>query len=140
MDSSGKALTKNKNPAMPSILGKDLRIDGTLKTGGNIQLEGVVNGDVQTNSITVGPDAVVNGSITGDMVRVDGSVNGKITGRIVELRKSAKVTGDIFHHSLAIEAGAYIEGMCRHVAPEQQHRIGSSLNRPSLIIDEPAAS
>lgn len=140
LNSSGKALTKNKTPAMPSILGPDLRIDGNLKTDGTIQFDGVVNGDIQTNTITVGPAAVVNGSITGDTVQVDGSVNGTITGRIVELRKSAKVIGDIFHHSLAIEAGAYIEGMCKHVETEQRHRIEPSLAWPSLVIDEPAAS
>ncbi len=139
-NSSSKALTKKiKNP-VPSILGKDLRIHGDLKTEGDIHLDGVVNGDIKTNTITVGLDAVVNGSITGDTVRITGSVNGTITGRIVELSKTAKVIGDILHQSLSIEAGAYVEGMCKHVEPEQQHRIESSLTRPSLVIDEPAAS
>lgn len=139
-NSSAKALKKKQKPPVPSILGKDLRINGDLKTEGDIQLDGVVDGDIQTNTLTVGQDAVVNGSITGDTVRVAGSVNGKITGRIVELSKSAKVIGDIIHQSLAIEAGAHIEGMCRHVDPEQQHRIESSLIRPSLVVDEPTAS
>lgn len=139
-NSSGKKLKTKKKPPAPSILGKDLRIHGDLKTEGDIQLDGVVNGDIHTNTLTVGPDAVVNGSITGDTVRIAGSVNGKITGRIVELSKSAKVIGEIIHQSLAIQAGAHIEGMCRHVDPEQQHRIESSLTRPSLVIEEPAAS
>jgi len=138
--SSGKSIKTKQKPPAPSILGKDLRINGDLKTDGDIQLDGVVNGDIQTNLLTVGVDAVVNGAITGDTVRIAGSVNGTITGRIVELSKSAKVIGDIVHQSLAIEAGAHIEGMCRHVEPEQQHRIESSLSRPSLVIEEPAAS
>jgi len=47
-------------------------------------------------------------------VRVAGTVKGQINGRVVELSRTAKVTGDIVHESLAIEAGAFIQGLCRH--------------------------
>lgn len=139
-NSSDKALKKKQKPPIPSILGKDLQIDGDLKTDGDIQLDGVVNGDVQTNVLTIGPDAVINGSIVADKVYVAGTVNGTITGRVVELSKSAKIIGDILHQSLAMEAGAHVEGMCRHVDPEHQQRIESGLTRPSLVIDETVAS
>ena len=92
-----KAEENKKEPAIPSILSKNLRIIGNLETEGDIQVEGVVDGDVKTHLLTIGVGAVVNGSIIGDTIRVDGTVKGQITGRIVELGKSAKVTGDMLH-------------------------------------------
>lgn len=120
-------------PAVPSILSRNLRITGNLETDGDIQLEGVVDGDVKSHLLTIGIEAVVNGSISGDTVRVDGTVNGQITGRVVQLGTSAKVNGDIIHESLAIEAGAFVHGMCRNV---EQERLRPDLfsTKPSLVV------
>jgi cytoskeletal protein CcmA (bactofilin family) len=124
---------KKEIPAVPSILSKNLRITGNIETDGDIQLEGVVDGDVKTELLTIGVDAVVNGAITGDTVRVDGTVNGQITGRTVLLGKTARVNGDIIHESLAIEAGAFVHGMCRNVEQER-NRPDLFSSRPSLVV------
>ncbi len=127
---------KNKEtPAAPSILSKNLRISGNLETDGDIQIEGIVDGDVKTMKLTIAPAAIVNGAISGDTIRVDGTVNGEITGRVVELGKSAKVTGDIVHEILSIAAGAFVHGMCKHVESEK-HRRDSTLSRPSLVVND----
>jgi cytoskeletal protein CcmA (bactofilin family) len=115
----------NKN-LTPSILSANLRITGNLSTDGVIQLDGIVDGDVKSEDLTLGESAVVTGSIVGNRVRVSGTVNGKISARLVELTRTAKVTGDINHTSLMIEAGAYVQGLCRHV------EIGETKTVPKL--------
>jgi cytoskeletal protein CcmA (bactofilin family) len=40
-------------------------------------------------------------------------VKGEVKGDSVILEKTAKVTGDILHKSIAIEQGAFLEGMCK---------------------------
>ena len=90
-----------------------------MKTDGDIQIDGIVDGDVESNLLTIGDSATVNGCVEGEIIRVAGTVNGEITGRIVELTKSARITGDINHHSLAIEAGAFVQGLCRRIDPKQ---------------------
>ena len=124
-----------EKPAVPSILSKNLRITGNLETEGDIQLEGIVDGDVRSQLLTIGADAVVNGSVTADTVRVDGTVNGQISGRIVQLGKSAKVNGDIVHESLSVEAGAFVHGMCRNVEQERQ-RPDLFSGKPSLVVSD----
>ena len=99
--------------AAPSIISADLKIVGDLTSAGDIQIDGAVEGDIQSRTITVGESALVTGSIAADTVRICGSVNGQIKGQTVTLDKSAKVVGDIMHQSLAIEPGAYLEGHCR---------------------------
>jgi cytoskeletal protein CcmA (bactofilin family) len=98
----------------PSIVSANLRVTGDLESEGDIQIDGHVEGDVRSNSVTVGEHAVVSGAILAQTVHVSGTVKGQINGKTVELTRTAKVTGDIVHESLAIEAGAYIQGLCRH--------------------------
>ncbi|MGE4220820.1 MAG: polymer-forming cytoskeletal protein, partial [Alphaproteobacteria bacterium] len=97
---------------------------GNLATEGDIQCDGSVDGDILSRSLTVGEQAVINGSIAGEIVRVAGVVNGEINARIVELTRTARVTGDIIHATLSIEAGAFIDGLCRHVDPKKSVEIG----------------
>lgn len=99
----------------PSIVSANLRVTGDLESEGDIQIDGMVEGDVRSMSVTVGEHAVVSGSLEADIVHVSGTVKGQINGKLVELSRSAKVTGDIVHESLAIEAGAFVQGLCRHV-------------------------
>mgnify|MGYP001168932271 CR=1 FL=1 len=104
----------NKNRTL-SIISANLRISGNVVTDGVIQLDGIVDGDVVCDDLTLGESAVINGSIQGSSVRISGTVNGEIAARSVEITRTAKVTGDISHTSLMIEAGAFVQGLCRYV-------------------------
>jgi cytoskeletal protein CcmA (bactofilin family) len=104
--------------SVPSIISADLRINGDLVCSGDVQVDGWVEGDIQSRNIVVGEGATVHGALQAETVRVCGLVKGQIKADSVVLEKSAKVTGDVLHKSLAIEQGAQLEGMCkRHEAP-----------------------
>ena len=121
---------KPGRPIAPSILSENIRVTGNIETDGDVQVDGIVDGDVRSRTLVVGVAAVVNGAISADTVRVAGTVNGQITARVVELRKSARVTGDVLHQSLSIDAGAFVHGLCKHV--DEESRRGAV--RPSLVV------
>lgn len=122
-------------PRVPSIISADLRILGNLKTDGDVQVDGIVDGDIETNLLTVGSSATINGTIVGEVIRVAGTVNGEITGRVVELTRTARITGDINHHSLAIEAGAFVQGLCRRLDSNTiEGRAILEAPKPSLVV------
>ncbi|MBK8159426.1 MAG: polymer-forming cytoskeletal protein [Rhodospirillaceae bacterium] len=98
---------------IPSIISADLRITGDLVCSGDVQIDGWVEGDIQSRNITIGEGATVQGGLQAESVRICGLVNGEVRADMVVLEKTARVTGDILHKSLAIEQGAYLEGMCR---------------------------
>ncbi|MCB2093479.1 MAG: polymer-forming cytoskeletal protein [Rhodobacteraceae bacterium] len=99
---------KAKPPA--SILSADLTITGNLKTTGDIQVEGTVEGDIRAHLLTVGESATIKGEIVADDVVVNGRVVGRVRGLKVRLTSTARVEGDIIHKTIAIESGAHFEG------------------------------
>ena len=94
----------------PSIISADLRITGNLHSNGDIQIDGRIDGNVDSKSLTIGEDAEVNGKISCERVRVCGKVSGEIKADWVVLARSAKVSADVVHKSLEIESGASLEG------------------------------
>jgi cytoskeletal protein CcmA (bactofilin family) len=99
--------------ASSSVIGTDLTVLGNLQSKGEIQVEGIVQGDIQAARVIVGPGARITGGVVADDVVVQGTVMGSIRGNRVTLQSSSKVEGDVFHQSLAIEQGAFFEGKSR---------------------------
>ena len=97
----------------PSIVSINLHVKGDLKSEGEIQIDGTVDGNVTALSITIGENGSVNGEIISGKILIRGKVKGEIHSQEVQLSKSAHVIGDIHHDSLGIESGAYVEGLCK---------------------------
>ncbi len=93
-----------------SVLSSDLLITGNIKTSGDIQIEGTVEGDIRAHLLTVGESATIRGEIVADDIVVNGRVVGRVRGLKVRLTSSARVEGDIIHKTIAIESGAHFEG------------------------------
>ena len=83
---------------------------GNLKTAGDIQVEGTVEGDIRAHMLIVGETATIRGEIVADDIVVNGRVIGRVRGLKVRLTSTARVEGDIIHKTIAIEAGAHFEG------------------------------
>jgi len=104
-----KASAPKAKPAA-SVLSSDLLVTGNLKTTGDIQIEGQVDGDIRAHLLTVGEGATVKGEVMADDVVVNGRVIGRVRGLKVRLTSTARVEGDIIHKTIAIESGAHFEG------------------------------
>jgi cytoskeletal protein CcmA (bactofilin family) len=93
-----------------SVLSTDLTVVGNLKTTGDIQVEGVVEGDIRAHLLTVGENATIRGEVVADDIVINGRVIGRVRGLKVRLTSTARVEGDIIHKTIAIESGAHFEG------------------------------
>lgn len=105
-----------KPRTIPSIISADLHIVGDLESGGEVQIDGEVSGDIHAKILLVGESAIVTGEIFADTVRVHGRVNGQIKAKFVNLAKTAHVIGDILHENLSIQEGAFLEGHITHMS------------------------
>jgi cytoskeletal protein CcmA (bactofilin family) len=100
--------------AAPSIISTDMEMQGSLRSNGDIQIDGRVEGDVRSVGLVIGEKAEVHGEIYAEDVTVRGKVVGHIRARKVLLAATSHVEGDILHEAFAVESGAFFEGNCRH--------------------------
>ncbi len=103
------APTPRKGKVQHSIIGPNLKITGDLHSAGDITVHGTVEGSITCRSLTLG-EAPTASKVTAETVRVSGAFDGEISAKEVYLSRNARVTGDIWHESIAIEPGASIEG------------------------------
>lgn len=98
----------------PSIISADVKIVGKIQSQGELDINGQIDGDVRASALTVGETGAVKGEVVAESVVIRGTVEGRIRARKVQLCTGAKVRGDIFHASLAIEPNAIFEGAVKH--------------------------
>lgn len=110
---SKKTQTPGASKSPPSLLSAGLTVNGDLSSDGEVQIDCVVNGDVVAGRLAIGENARVVGEVVADHVLIRGEVIGRIRAKSVELDKTARVRGDIWHELLSIAAGAKIEGLCK---------------------------
>jgi len=108
------AATKPGTRAAPSIISADMVIKGSVTSEGEMQIDGVIEGDVQGSSLTIGQTGSIKGEVIGQAVTVRGKIIGSIRARKVELETGSRVEGDIVHASLAIQSNAVFEGQVKH--------------------------
>ncbi len=94
----------------PSLIGHDLRIEGELKSGGEVRIDGTIEGDVRATLIFIGEKGSLTGNVAADTIVVNGFVCGNIKARNVELNATAHVVGDTTHGEIRVEKGACLDG------------------------------
>ena len=105
----------------PSLLGKEIKIIGKISSKGALQLDGDLEGEITASKLVIEKSAKVVGSVTSDDLVIKGRIIGPVFGKKVRFGSSARVEGDTFHETIAIEDGAYYEGSIkRHVGGNER--------------------
>ena len=99
-----------------SCIGETLQLEGDLRSSGNIDVAGLINGNVFISEMVVTETGSIRGSIEAASIEVNGHVEGKITADTIIIGKSAVIKGDIFFRkTLKTEEGADIDGYIKRV-------------------------
>jgi cytoskeletal protein CcmA (bactofilin family) len=101
-------------PAKPvgaaSVISNSLTLEGGISGEGELQVDGLVRGDVRVGRVTVGETGQIEGSVIAEQVECRGRIIGSITAKQIRLFGTAHVDGDITHEQLAMETGAFFQG------------------------------
>ena len=102
-----------------SLIQEGVAVRGDMKAEGDVRLDGSLEGSLSSRSrVIVGATGTVHADIEAGEVLVMGKVWGKVVGhRRVELRKGARVEGDLTTQSLVIEEGVFFKGLSQMTAP-----------------------
>lgn len=106
----------SKAADVPTIVSPDMVIEGNLKTTGDVQVEGVMTGQLEAGRIVIAEGGAVKGDVTAETVRVCGTITGSVHGGTVTLTTTARVLGDVWHDLLTVETGGLLEGYSRRRA------------------------
>ena len=115
----------------PSLLGKEIKIIGKISSKGSIQLDGILEGEITASKLVIEKSAKVVGSVTSEDLVIKGRIIGPVFGKKVRFGSSARVEGDTFHETIAIEDGAYYEGSIR--------RHSTETDIPTKLFNDPLA-
>jgi cytoskeletal protein CcmA (bactofilin family) len=96
-----------------AVLGKSVIVKGQIFSREDLTIDGEVEGTVelQEHRLTVGPNGKVIAGIKAREVVVLGTIHGNVeTTDKIDIRKDAKLLGDIKTARVVIEDGAYFKG------------------------------
>ena len=104
-----------------ATIGKAVKISGNIYSREDLYVDGDLEGTVEAmeHKLTIGPNGTVKATIKAREVVVLGAIHGNVEATDkLEIRKDAKLTGDIRTARIIIEDGAYFKGSIDIVKPE----------------------
>lgn len=95
-----------------NIIGKGIRIRGSLSGGGDLVVEGRVEGQIQLkNHLIIEHSGIVEADVRADELTINGTASGNVDATTkVSITQSAKVQGDIKASRVIIADGAVFNG------------------------------
>ena len=108
--------TKTLNHSGRSYVGETLQLEGDLRTSGNLDIAGLVNGNIYVSEVTVTETGSVRGSVEATKIEINGHIQGKITADAIVIGRNAVIKGDVyFKNTLKTEEGADIDGYIKRI-------------------------
>jgi cytoskeletal protein CcmA (bactofilin family) len=124
---------ESENRTGSASIGKAVKIVGQIFSKEDLFVDGDLEGTVEAleHKLTIGPNGTVHAGIKAREVVALGTIQGNVeAAERIEIRKDARLVGDIRTARIIIEDGAYFKGSIDIVKPEP-----SKVARPS----QPAA-
>ena len=114
-NSNLKNNSESDSKKIETYVGLSVKIEGHLKSEGDIFINGDVKGGVTTKkNITIGNQAKINGNISGQKIIINGTILGNIKCQDrLELGETSKIIGDIETKALSVAEGALIQGQVK---------------------------
>lgn len=100
---------------LTAFIDEGSEIEGKYTFSGTVMLNGKFKGEIVSNdTLIIGEKGVVNADIRAGQVLVSGEVVGNVQAtERVELKRTARVFGDVEAPIIVVEEGVLFEGRCR---------------------------
>jgi cytoskeletal protein CcmA (bactofilin family) len=125
-----------------ALIGKTLTITGEIRGEEDLVIDGRLEGDVELpqHRLTIGPSGVLQGKIRAREIVVYGTVQGNLhASERVEIKKHAKVIGDLKAQRPVIEDEAYFKGNVETIRAETPKAAAAGAAATSAAAAAPTA-
>ena len=141
----GRTSESHHEPARTAVLGKSVIVKGQIFSREDLTIDGEVEGTVelQEHRLTIGPNGKVRASVKARELVVLGTIHGNVeTNDKIDIRKEAKLVGDIRTARIVIEDGAYFKGNIDIVRADAARpaAVPQPQPKPQAIATSPSAS
>ena len=102
------------NPNALNSLVHGTIIEGTVKSDNDIRVDGVIKGSLNCSAkVIIGPTGFVEGEIRCKNAVIEGRFEGNLTvAELLNIRETAKVSGDVQTNKLIVQSGAVFSVSC----------------------------
>lgn len=124
-----------------TLLARSVEIIGDIKFGGNLEVEGIVTGNIYAQSETDARVRIMEkGEVKGEINAPKIVINGQVTGDVystkhIELAANAVVNGNVHYNVIEMVKGAEVNGNLVHVADKEEAKI-----KPQVVKATPELS
>lgn len=133
-------------PSSTASIGKSVVIKGQIISREDLYLDGELEGtvEVQEHRLTIGPNGRVHANLKAREIVAIGAIQGNVEAtEKVEIRKEAKLVGDIRTARVVIEDGAFFKGsidIVRQDAGKSQAQAAAARPQPQPVQAASAAA
>lgn len=135
----GKLETESRGGS--ASIGKAVKIVGQIYSKEELYVDGDLEGTLEAleHKLTIGPNGTVHASVKAREVVVLGTIQGNVeAAEKIEIRKDAKLVGDIRTARIIIEDGAYFKGSIDIVKLESLKNAPKPQSAPPVAASSPA--
>jgi cytoskeletal protein CcmA (bactofilin family) len=107
-------------------------VEGKVKATNDIRIDGAIKGELVCDAkVIIGPSGSIEGNVKCQNAVIEGQFNGiLLVSELLNIRETAKVTGEVSYGKLIVQSGAIISGSYK-VAGETGHSNGNGSYKSS---------
>jgi cytoskeletal protein CcmA (bactofilin family) len=124
-----------------ATLGKNVTVKGQIYSKEDLTIDGEVEGTVECHEhrLTIGPNGRVHAGLKAREIVIYGSIQGNVEAiEKIDIKKEAKLVGDIKTSRIMIEDGAYFKGSIDITKAAQPQRPANQPANATIAAPSPA--
>ena len=113
-NSKNNSTTHTTNTHSLNSLVQGTVIEGTVRSESDIRIDGTIKGNLHCDAkVIIGPTGHIEGEVSCQNAVIEGTFNGQINvTALLNIRESAKVSGDVTTDKLIVQSGAVFNVNC----------------------------
>jgi cytoskeletal protein CcmA (bactofilin family) len=110
------------------------KVEGSVQSANDIRIDGHIKGSLRCEAkVIIGPGGRIEGEVHCQHAVIEGNFDGKLfVKELLNIRETAKVTGEVRYSKLIVQPGAVLSGDVRLHSSKDSSAKPGSLNPSSL--------
>ena len=130
MFGSGKTDGSVRRGGALSVIGADVSVRGDVTTTSDLHIDGTIEGDIDCGALVQGAASRIKGVVKARSARLAGTIEGSVAVAALTVERTARISGDVAYETLAIDAGAQVDGQMTHRSAD-----GAAPDAPLRLVD-----